>query len=418
MNIELYDNPVQMEPLTIDSHRPVYIDLIGQMHELSEASASLQAKIAPQTAEALSELVAGMNCYYSNLIEGHHIRPLDIERAMKREFPAEKDEQSRMQHLAFGHIQAECWAQGQCLSTDTLERVLQEVHRIFVENLPLDMLRLEDGSMLEPGVFRHKDVAVGTHAAPSARHLQAFIARFAQRYGQMLEGAGRSPAQKLHAMLSTIISHHRLAWIHPFLDGNGRVARIVLDAMMRQIGVNQFGLWSFSRGLAKSAEQYKTALAGADQPRHGALDGRGNLSERKLAEFCRYMATTAIDQARYMAQMFDLPLLERRCQHYFRNVRGMPGDLKPESANLYLHAMTQGEFDRMEAGLITGLPERTARDVLRAMLDEGFLRSDSPRGSIKVAFPVHALGTLFPNLYPAGDLDVEIAPTSRLRRRL
>jgi DNA-binding IclR family transcriptional regulator len=59
----------------------------------------------------------------------------------------------------------------------------------------------------------------------------------------------------------------------------------------------------------------------------------------------------------------------------------------------------------MEAGRITGLPERTARDVLAALLEEGFLVSDSPRGKVRVGFPIKALGTLLPNLYPAGDLD-------------
>jgi hypothetical protein len=37
---------------------------------------------------------------------------------------------------------------------------------------------------------------------------------------------------------------------------------------------------------------------------------------------------------------------------------------------------------------------------------EGFLVSDTPKGKLRVGFPVHALGSLLPNLYPAGDVDV------------
>jgi hypothetical protein len=48
---------------------------------LGEDAASLAGRLAPSTATAVGDLVRGMNCYYSNLIEGHDTRPVDIERA-------------------------------------------------------------------------------------------------------------------------------------------------------------------------------------------------------------------------------------------------------------------------------------------------------------------------------------------------
>jgi Fic family protein len=100
---------------------------------------------------------------------------------------------------------------------------------------------------------------------------------------------------------------HIIDWFDsPFADGNGRVARITLDAMLRACGVNGSALWSISRGLAKQADTYKSRLALADEPRHGDLDGRGNLSEQGLAAFCRFGLQVGIDQARFMAEMFDL----------------------------------------------------------------------------------------------------------------
>ena len=35
---------------------------------------------------ALASLVRSMNCYYSNLIEGHDTHPIDIERALNEDF--------------------------------------------------------------------------------------------------------------------------------------------------------------------------------------------------------------------------------------------------------------------------------------------------------------------------------------------
>lgn len=409
--IELYDDPAQMEPLLIESSRPVYAPLIGLAYELSEASACLDAALAPATASSLSELVAGMNCYYSNLIEGHHTLPADIEKALFE--VKERTEQKDLQSLAFAHIEADRWAKRQSLDRHSLLPFIREVHRRFCVHLPPEMLKLKDGTSMEPGKFRERDVQVGRHVAPGAATLERFLDRYAEVYGPRLEAARQGGIGKLGGILATFAAHHRLAWIHPFLDGNGRVARIATDAMLRACGVNGAGLWSMSRGFAKTAEDYKAKLAAADQPRMGDLDGRGNLSEKRLAEFCEYAMQTAIDQASFMARMFALDNFKFRAEHFFRKVRF---DLKPESAYLFIHAFGAGEFERMEAGRLTGLPERTARDVLNALVREGFLVSDTPRGKLRVGFPMHALGSLLPNLYPAGDLDADPqAPRQRAK---
>lgn len=400
--MELYNDPVQMEPLVINSSRPAYDALIGLAHELSEASACLDAALVPATAKSLSGLVSGMNCYYSNLIEGHHTLPMDIEKALFeiKEQMAQKD----LQSLAFAHIEADRWAKLQSLDKNSLLPFILEVHRRFCEHLPEEMLKLKDGSHMEPGKFRERDVYVGMHVAPRADTLIRFLARFTEIYGLRLECSKRGGISKLDGILAAFAAHHRMVWIHPFLDGNGRVARISIDAMLRECGVNGACLWSMSRGFAKTAEEYKAKLAGADQPRMGDLDGRGNLSEKRLAEFCEYAMQTATDQAKFMSRMFALDNFRFRAEHFFQKVRF---DLKPESVHLFLHAFSSGEFERMEASRLTGLPERTARDVLNALVLEGFLVSDTPRGKVRVGFPMHALGSLLPNLYPAGDLDAD-----------
>lgn len=411
--MELYDDPVQMEPLLIPDYRPAYSGLIGLASELAEASSRLDAAIPLATAQGLTELVSGMNCYYSNLIEGHHTLPVDIEKALqaaasKREAP------DKLHSLALAHIEADQWARGQKLDAATISPFLLAVHHRFCALLPEEMLTLSDGSRMAAGAFRTRDVSVGRHIAPGWQRLEIFLQRFAKTYGLRLEAAQKSGIGRLNAIIATVAAHHRLVWIHPFSDGNGRVARIFLDAMLRDCKLNKAGLWSFSRGFAKTQGRYKAALAHADEPRHGDLDGRGNLSEKRLAEFCGYALETGIDQARFMEGLFALGDFETRCKHYFGNIRL---DLKAESAYLYIAAFREGELDRMAAGRITGLPERTARDVLGKLLAEGFLTSDSPRGKLRAAFPVKALGTLFPNLYPAGDLDFALSGFEGRRKK-
>lgn len=396
--LTMYDDPEQFEPLTIASSRPCHAALLGAAHELSEASARLDAAIPRTTGRSLSELVVGMNCYYSNLIEGHRTLPLDIERALH----VADGKAGRLRDLALAHIDAERWARQPSAVGESLPDFLREIHRRFCVALPEAMLQLTDGSRLVPGEFRRREVSVGQHVAPRADALPGFLERYAEVYGRSVARAGQGGIVRLAALVDVVAAHHRLVWVHPFADGNGRVARIVLDVMLRRCGLDPAGLWSLSRGFAKTQDEYKARLAAADEPRHGALDGRGALSERRLAEFCTYALQCATDQARFMQRLFALDSFEKRCFHYFSNVRL---DLKAPSAYLFIHAVRAGEFERMEAGRLTGLPERTARDVLGKLVAEGFLRSDTPRGKLRAGFPVSALGTLFPNLYPAGDVD-------------
>jgi hypothetical protein len=187
--IELYDDPAQMEPLLIDKSRPVYSALIGLAHDLSEASACLDAALNPATARSLSELVSGMNCYYSNLIEGHHTLPIDIDQALFE--VKDKADQKALQSLAFAHIEADRWARSQSLTRDSLLPFLLEVHRRFCAHLPADLLKLKDGSLMEPGKFRERDVSVGVHVAPKADTLSRFLDRYATVYGLQLERAAR-----------------------------------------------------------------------------------------------------------------------------------------------------------------------------------------------------------------------------------
>jgi hypothetical protein len=93
------------------------------------------------------------------------------------------------------------------------------------------------------------------------------------------------------------------------------------------------GLWSISRGLARgldSRSEYKQMMDLADTPREGALDGRGNLSERALIDFIAWFLRVAIDQVGFMASLFELDNLARR-------LRGFVAErdtLKPEAARL------------------------------------------------------------------------------------
>jgi hypothetical protein len=63
-------------------------------------------------------------------------------------------------------------------------------------------------------------------------------------------------------------------------------------------------------------------------------------------------------------------------------------------------ALQRGELPRGDAGRVTGLKERSARDLLAALVDDGIVGSDTPKGPVSLRFPLHAVEILFPSLFP------------------
>ena len=272
------------------------------------------------------------------------------------------------------------------------------LHAEFYRDVPQAMLSIRSDHAefrMTPGEWRsapEHDVAVGRHIPPSSRSVEPFMAHFERRY--RFEGTG--PAARILAMAA---AHHRLNYIHPFPDGNGRVSRLMSHAMALKAGIGAHGLWSVSRGLARgldSRREYRTWMDRADTPRQGDLDGRGNLSRSALVDFTLWFLEVCLDQVTFMGALFDLDNLDARlARHVERS-----DTLKPEAARLLREALVRGRIDRGEASRITGLPERTARRVLGDIVDAGLLASATPKGPVSLRFPVDTLEGLFPRLYP------------------
>jgi len=202
-----------------------------------ESAARLSAKVREPLRTQLAELTRWMHCYYSNLIEGQQTRVRDIEAALKQDFAAEPAKRD-LQRLALAHLEVQRWAVTQTGSPHTAE-FIRELHRRFYAALPEEMRIATTASgartPLTPGELRDRDVEVGAHVGPPHELVPALLGHFQWRY----ESADLSRLQRIIAIGA---SHHRLAWIHPFRDGNGRVVRLYSDAVIRQLGIDGGGL--------------------------------------------------------------------------------------------------------------------------------------------------------------------------------
>lgn len=378
---------------------------------LLAGASALAATLPTETSRTVADLLRVTNCYYSNRIEGHNTHPADIERAMRNEF-AEDPTIRTLQREARAHIEVEALVNKR-LNEELAMRIssaafIRWVHRQFYDRVPDELRFVADPNTnrrepVIPGDFRHHDVLVGTHYPPPFEDVPEFLDRFEEAYP--LDGT-----QSVRTIVAFGASHHRLMWIHPFSDGNGRVIRLFSSAYARRIGLGSCGLWSISRGLARRRADYMSYLAGADSVRRSDYDGRGALSNAALLEFCDFFLDTCLDQVAYMRELLDLEHLGERCVRYakLRAENAAPGPFRGaapirEEAGLILReTLIRGEIQRGEAPRMTGLGRTISGQVVKGLLDEGLLKSESPKGSLRVGLPNHAVQYLFPQLFPEG----------------
>lgn len=390
--LAVYRGPAAVEPL-MPSESSTLRQLAADL--LREAGA-LGAAVRPAIREQVGDLLRLTNSYYSHLIEGHYTSPIDIERAVGGQIsrdPAKRDLQlENIAHISTqADLEARLQQEPELVPTDP--EIIRWVHRVFYEKLPHEMWRVKTRSgnvaPVTPGAWRTGLVDVGAHVAPAPEVVAPMLARLDAGYRKLTD---------VSAVIAIAAMHHRLLWVHPFDDGNGRVARLISHAQVVRAGLDAGGLWSLARGLARRREDYRRTLADADQPRRNDLDGRGNLSARALTEFCAFFLATMLDQVRFMRDSLDFDSVVDRL-HGYAVTSGKFGRDADLIALLLREAWMRGTFPRGDAARITGKSERTARDVLHKAMKAGLLASNNERGPVRMAFSVEMAESIFPRLY-------------------
>jgi Fic family protein len=372
-------------------HRGALIDLAV---DLVGKSAGFRRSLPEGVVAALADLVRAMNCYYSNLIEGHDTHPIDIERALKDDYSTDPRKRN-LQLEAKAHIEVQRWIdKGNIVGHATKADVVQDIHKRFCDLLPDELLWVEDPASHDrvrvvPGALRHRDVKVGRHIAVSPGAIPRFLSEFEKSYAKL---------GKADAILAAAAAHHRLLWIHPFIDGNGRVSRLMSHAMLLE-SLDTGGLWSVSRGLARSVSLYKMHLANCDLRRRNDLDGRGTLSEEALAQFTQFFLETCLDQVSFMETLVQPDRLRARVLLWAEEETRLNA-LPPKAGQVLEAVLYRGELPRGEVGELLGMTPRHARRIVASLLERGVLTSESSRGALHLAFPATLAGRWMPGLFP------------------
>jgi Fic family protein len=384
-----------MEPLLIDETSRFRGPLTDLAIDLVQKSARFRGSLPSSLLNSLADLVRSMNCYYSNLIEGHNTHPVDIERALRNDYSQEPHKRN-LQLEAKAHIAVQKWIDGGGLRNGRAvsEDGICEIHRRFCAELPEELLWVEDPDTKErikivPGELRRRDVKVGNHVPISPGAVPRFLNRFEHVYGHL---------GKTDAILGAAPGHHRLLWIHVFLDGNGRVARLMSHAVLLET-LDTGAVWSVARGLARKVAEYKRHLAACDSPRRNELDGRGALSEEALAAFTKFFLEVCVDQVEFMEGLMQPDALRARILLWAEEQIKL-SKLPPSSGRVLEALLYRGNLPRSGVASVAGASTRTATRIVSALTEAGVLTSNTPYAPVRLVFPAALAERWMPGLFP------------------
>ena len=156
-----------MEPMLPETSR----ELEDLAYDLVASASAFASRLNPVLRASVGALVRSMNCYYSNLIEGHNTHPIDIDRAMAGDYASEPEKRN-LQLEARAHIEVQQMIDAGEMPYPALSiEGLCWIHEEFCKRMPDDLLWVQDSNTGEaypvvPGQFRTRHVAVGRHVAP------------------------------------------------------------------------------------------------------------------------------------------------------------------------------------------------------------------------------------------------------------
>ncbi|RUM24380.1 Fic family protein [Rhizobium vallis] len=386
------ESPILFEPLVV-SDVVLRSNLNDLALSLAEKSAAFSSSLPPAIADALADLVRTVNCYYDLLIEGRNIQPVDVQQAILGNF-RDDNERRDVQLEALAYVAVQRWIDNEDASPFSLKNIC-ETHWRFYKALAQGLL-LSTGENAEtanakPGALRTCDVRVGHRTAISPGAVPRFLTHMEETY----DSGGR-----IDRILASAYGHHRLLWVQPFPEGNGRIARLLSHRALRSV-LRTDGLWSVVRGLALRKREYRTLLQSCDEPSQAAVsrEERGPLSEGAFADFTRFFIETCIDQIDFMSEIIQPHSLRGRAltwvQHEIK-----AGQL-PRGAEMVVNAILyRGELDRGEVAILARASDRSARRVTAALIKSGVVTAESSRSTLRLSFPAGLAVRFFPELFP------------------
>lgn len=151
---------------------------------------------------------------------------------------------------------------------DYLEELTGKPHQFYTEEILKTLHKLTVSGIIpddQVGKFRNVGVVLRDVLTGEIVHRPSIAAEVPYQINDLFEWMGDITKSDAHPVIKAGIVHHRLVYIHPFTEGNGRVARAFATLILLSEGFDIRKLFSLEQYYDQNVASYYYALKTADQ---------------------------------------------------------------------------------------------------------------------------------------------------------
>jgi Fic family protein len=305
--------------------------------------------VQPQLLVSLRETAVLTSTHFSTQIEGNRLTLPEVAATRQgAKFPGrERDETEVRNHFrAIAHMEVVA-----ALSKPVLVKEIQQLHGLLMTG------------KLKPSAFRAQQNVIRDSGSGNIVYLPPEAPDVAALMTDLVSFVNQSLADSaLPVPIIAALAHYQFATIHPYLDGNGRTARLLTTLILRRAGYGLDGIYSLDEHYAKNLGGYYKALSIGH---HNYYEGR---VEADVTGFVDYFCT-GMEDAFSRIRLVALKLGSSQ------NVPaiGVLRELDPRQRRLLVLFNRQGSATSEEMAKHLKLSQRTVVGLCREWVKTGFV---------------------------------------------
>lgn len=316
----------------------------------------------------------------SSEIEGIRMNMDDVRSSIARKLGIENVRQTAPSHYVDSVVSVMLDAVGHYGQPLTKEKICAWQAAFFPSGY-------SDGSHIEVGRYRTNEEHIVSgmfgrerihYVAPSPERLDAEMEKFLDWF---------NGTENVSYVIRSAIAHFWFVSIHPFEDGNGRLARILSDMMLARGDKSEFRFYNISSMINKDKKHYYDIL---EKTQHGDGD---------ITEWILWYANTlsvALDEAEGMVStVLNKSLFWQKASSVALSQR------QTDILNLFLDGYEAKITTKTWASLAKCSADTALRDI-HDLVEKGILREDIPgakRPSYSIIYDPDDLTTLFSEVH-------------------
>lgn len=228
-------------------------------------------------------------------------------------------------------------------------RLIREVHKILTENVR--------GGMLTPGEFRRSQNWIGP--AGSTPATAPFVPPPVEEMHLALDSLEKfiHSDHQIPPLARVAMIHYQFEAIHPFLDGNGRVGRLLIVLLLCEWGLLPYPLLNLSKYIEHYRQEYYDLLLAVSQK--GAW-------EPWLRFFLRGISEQSREGVARMARLQKIRENQQALAEADRN--------PPRMSAVIDFMFSRPIFSAKQVSSALKIPFKTASDYIEKLVHAGFLR--------------------------------------------